>query len=297
MDLINTSKPMQLILRMIAPVAGLMPKTIMQLRYHRNSGRWVDWKNPATLQEYSIVKQMEAAASPAKLRLYADLTDKILVRDYVARRVGDSFLTKLYGTWQNPEDIDFDKLPVPCVIKTNNACATNFIVRSKSDLNPAGIIPRLSAWLKYPYGKMTGQPHYTAIKPMILAEEYLEQTPGSDELPYDYKFFCFKGEPRFILFYVGRRPNCHVTYDKVYDMDWNPIEWAAKNPYKESMTRPQCFDKMVAAAKELSLGFDFVRVDFYGIGERAVFGEMTFSPDMVTNFTPEFLSRFMREIK
>ena len=35
---------------------------------------------------------------------------------------------------------------------------------------------------------------------------------------------------------------------------------------------------MVAAAEKLGAGFDFVRVDFYEVGGRPLFGEMTFYP-------------------
>ena len=296
MNLIQKPYPVHLALRGIAPVARLMPKALMNLRYRLKSGRFIKWSDPQNLQEFALKKLFDAAGDKKILKTYADLSDKVLARDFVKDRVGEEMLTRLYGVWERPDDIDFDKLPVPCVIKTNNGCTTNIIVRDRKDLNPDIIVPKLKKWLKFPYGALTGQPHYSEIKPLILAEEYLDQNPGSDDLPFDYKFFCFNGEPHFILFYSGRKLNSHLTYDLVYDTEWKLMEGVVRNPRTEEMPRPEAFDRMLEIARKLCKGFDFVRVDLYAIGKRVVFGEMTFTPDMVTNFTPEFLSGYFKKI-
>ena len=38
-------------------------------------------------------------------------------------------------------------------------------------------------------------------------------------------------------------------------------------------------ETMISAARALSQGFPFVRVDFYSMGVRVIFGEMTWYPD------------------
>lgn len=296
MNLINAPFYVQLPLRAIAPLAGHFPKKIMALKYKRWSGMKIDWNSPKNLQEYFLKEMMDAAADPERLKVYADLADKVAVRGFVAGRVGEEALTKLYGVWERPGDIDFGKLPVPCVIKTNNGCGTNIVIRTRQELDPEKIRKTLKRWLKFPYGQISGQPHYSAIKPLILAEEYLEQNPGSDELPYDYKFFCFNGEPRFILFYSGRKVNGHITYNQVYDMNWNVIPDSVRKPVPTPVERPAGLEKMTRLARKLSRGFKVVRVDFYCIGDRPVFGEMTFSPDVVTNFTPDFLDEQYRRL-
>ncbi len=292
MNLINAPRIVQSALSLLGPVASLFPKTIMNLRYRRWTGRFIDWNHPANLQENILAGMMAVRKDSGKLKFYAMLADKVGVRDYVSAKVGDGSLTKLFGVWKRPEDIDFDKLPIPCVIKTNNGCGTNIIVRKSADMNPEKIRRQLKSWLRYPYGQLSGQPHYSKIAPKILCEEYLEQVPGSDELPYDYKFFCFNGKPEFILYYNGRKLNSHKTYNLAFDTDWNVIEGAVRNPSPEVAPRPEAFEKMLSMAATLSEGIQFVRVDFYAIGSRVVFGEMTLTPDVVMNFTPEFLSRW-----
>ena len=292
MNLINAPIYVQWPLRLLAPVAGLMPKTIMNLRYRRWTGKNVNWKEPRNLEEYFLAEMMNAAADPERLKVYAEVADKIAVRDYVAERVGEKALTKLYGVWWSADDVDFDKLPVPCVLKTNNGCGTNIIVRTREDFVKKDIRRRLANWLKYPYGRLSGQPHYSAIRPGILAEEYLEQNPGTDDLPIDYKFFCFNGEPQFILYYSDRKENGHVCRNRVYDTEWKAIEGACNYPLDHDVPAPEAFEEMKEMARALSRDFKVARIDFYCIGKRPVFGEITLSPDVIMNFTPEFLKTY-----
>ncbi len=294
MDLIHLPAPFQLMFRAVAPIMKLFPHQILRTRVRKTTGYSINWKNPSNLLEYLVGESFKAAEDPERLEFYGTLADKIAVRDYVAERVGEQALTKIYGVWSKPDEIDFDSLPVPCVIKTNNGCATNIIIRRREELKPDEIRRKLRRWLYFPYGAITGQPHYSTIKPGILCEEFLKQEAGGDTLPYDYKFFCFEGEPRFILFYSGRIPNHHITYNLVYDTDWNPMKGVVNHPAPEEAARPETLEKMVDMARKLSKGLPFARVDFYSIGSRPVFGEITLTPDIQTNFTPEFIEEAYR---
>lgn len=42
--------------------------------------------------------------------------------------------------------------------------------------------------------------------------------------------------------------------------------------------KPSCLDEMLAVSERLSSAFPFVRVDFYIVDSRPVFGELTFTP-------------------
>ena len=104
---------------------------------------------------------------------HAYLADKFQVRKYIEEKGLRNTLTHLYGVWDDASKIDFDKLPNAFVIKTNNASATNILVRDKSKIDEAAVRKQLDEWLKIDYGYRTCQPHYSRIKPLILAEEFL----------------------------------------------------------------------------------------------------------------------------
>jgi hypothetical protein len=68
--------------------------------------------------------------------------------------------------------------------------------------------------------------------------------------------------------------------------DFYDPEWKEKLAYCRSslsagrnIPRPGALGEIIEAAGVLSKPFPFVRVDFYSINDRAVFGEMTFTPN------------------
>lgn len=289
MNLINKPPYVQALLRLISPVTALMPKQLLSLRMRVATGNFIHWKHPADILEYLFVKYFDAISTPEGLQRYANLADKVAVRQIVEERIGSDALARLYGTWENPNDIDFDSLPVPCVIKTNNGCGTNIFIRKRSDINPAAIRAQLKAWLKYPYGAISGQPHYGAIRPLVLAEELLEESADAETLPADYKIHCFGGEPRIVLVCSQRKVNGHITANVALGPDWKPIAGAAKHAATSIPPKPESLDRMLDMARKMAKGLDVVRVDFYNIGGRPVFGEMTLTPGMWDHFTDEYL--------
>lgn len=283
------------LLNIMGNIAAKMPRTILALRYYRWTKKRIDWKNPADLQEFVLANLLDARNKPEKLRLYTILADKIKARDYVAERIGTSALTRLYGIWQSPDDIDWDMLPPKFVLKTNNGCGTNLIVRDKSKLDIQMTKKTLSKWLSMPYGQLSGQIQYSAIPPMLLAEELLEIDGRPGELPQDYKFFCFDGEPRFILYYEDRKPNGHITPNMAYTTDWTPIDGVVRFPTTHPVDAPASLAQMTEAARKLSSGLRFARIDFYDINGKLYFGEVTLTPDVQTNFVPEFLMQTLQD--
>ena len=286
------------LLRLIAKAADspAMARRILALRYRRWTGRSIDWEHPANLQEYILAELMKAAADPERLRLYATLADKVAVRRYAAERAPGLRTPALLGVWESAGEIAWDTLPQKFAMKTNNGCGTNLIVRDKSTLDTADATRRLSRWLRFPYGELSGQIQYSRIAPRIFAEELLEPAPGTDKLPLDYKFFCFNGEPRFILYYEERRVNGHLTPNLAFDLDWRPMP-VVNHPAGHTVPPPASLAEMTAAARALSAGLPFARVDFYDVDGHAMLGEITLTPDVWTNFTPEFLVEALTYLK
>lgn len=273
------------VIKPLSLIGKRFPKQVIDWRYYRQNKCWIDWEHPRNIHEYSIVQYFKPDTN---LKLFGQLADKVGVRDFVRERIGEQYLTKLYGVYHSVPEIDFNVLPDRFVLKTNNGCGNNVIVRDKRLMDQKEVRKRLQRWLQFPYGDLTGQIHYSLIKPLILAEEYLEQVKGKDMLPYDYKFFCYKGKPLYILYYEGRRLNGHFTPNMLYDMNWNPIADAVKRPIDHPVDIPVSFEEMKRCVANLCFGFDFVRVDFYEVNNRPVFGEMTFTPDISLYINKDF---------
>ncbi len=282
------------ILNAIAPIARLIPKPILALRYRRWAGKPLNWKQPSNLQEYIFKTLADAITQPSKLEMLSVMADKIAVRDYVNKKAPSLKCPTLFGTWDKIESIDWTTLPDKFVMKTNNGCATNIIVRKKDNLDINEAATKLSRWLKFPYGALSGQLQYDGIPPMILAEELLEVPGAANALPVDYKIFCFHGKAEFILYYEDRSENGHLTPNMAFDLEWNPLPGIVNWPINHDVCAPLPLKEMIHYAEKLSKDIDFARIDFYEINKQPVFGEITLTPDVITNFTNDFLVSSMK---
>ena len=101
--------------------------------------------------------------------------------------------------------------------------------------------------------------------------------PEYDELK-DYKFFCFNGKVKFFKEDFGRFVEHHANY---YDTDGNLLPFGEKSFEPDPtypIELPNNLRDMIALAEKLSKNEPFLRVDFYNVNGRILFGELTFYP-------------------
>ncbi len=268
----------------LAPILSRHQSSVLGLRFRKSLGRRM--QDPP-VSFYDKIFWMSAHCDTSQ---WTRLADKVEVRDFVSERCGSDLLTKLYGVYERAEDIDFDAFPDSFVVKTNNGCASNYIVRSKETADLEGIRAGLAKWLSFPYGELTGQLHYSRIKPRILAEELLYQADAPEETLTDYKFYCFDGDVRYCYVVMDRVFDQRHTHKRMmYDAQWNelPGVFDAGAALGHAL-KPSAFGDMVEAAEKLSRGIPFVRVDLYEIDGSVKFSEMTFMPGMHAGYTEAF---------
>ncbi|MBY4695279.1 hypothetical protein K6W21_14480 [Burkholderia latens] len=202
--------------------------------------------------------------------LFTMLADKLAVRKYVAERVGESYLIPLLWQGVDPRQIPFDELTDTCIIKTNHGSGGNIVWRA--GMNRGVVVSKVSRWLRENYYWKFREYHYFHIARRIIVEQFLDD--GNDSGPFDYRFFCFGGEP--ILIQVDN--NAHDIHP-FYDVGWNRVSVRYRERFRDvDVGRPQNLDEMIAIARKLSTGLDFVRVDLYNVRGRIYFGEMTLTP-------------------
>ena len=207
--------------------------------------------------------------------LLTKCADKVSAREYVKEKIGEKHLVPCFGVWNNPDDIDFKKLPNQFVLKINWGSGQNIIVKDKSTLNISETKKQLKIWMK-PENNHYFQGFewsYKDIKPKIIAEKYLQQKDGD---LFDYKFYCFSGKIKLMLV-VSDRFNEH-NYN-FYNCAYHKLnlQWTSHNSLKETK-KPQNLKEMLNLAEILSADFPFVRVDFYSVENKIYFSELTFYP-------------------
>lgn len=266
------------------------PKIMISLFYWRMTGERLDWTSPQDID-----------AKIGWLKIYGDTTmwslcaDKYCVREYIKEKGLGEMLIPIYGKWDRAEDIDWDSLPNEFVLKTNHASGDAFICHDKSKVNKEEVTHFFHKTLEKKYGYDKAELHYAKIKPCVIAEKLMpveEQNYPSTSL-IDYKIWCFDGKPEYIWAVHNRQG--HTCVVGVYDKEWNfhPEYSRSTSHYvlaKEPITRPSTLDRMLEAASILSKGFPELRADFYEIGGKTYFGEMTFTASSGQNnfYTQEF---------
>lgn len=250
------------------------PKKLASKIYKGVMGKDLDWDNPKDLNE-----KINWMKFNTDLSEWTRLSDKYRVREYLKERGREDLLVKLYGVWEKADDIDFDTLPDKFVLKSNHGCGTVILVNDKKKLNIPRARKQMNNWLRHEYGILTAEPQYINIKPLIIAEELLENDNRESTSLVDYKVFCLDGEPYCILVCANRVIG-KGTDLAFYDLEWEPIPDMLSGGHADihiSVNRPSCLDDLLLAAKQLSKGHPEVRVDFYIVRNRIYFGEMTFT--------------------
>lgn len=253
------------------------PVTVCKMRFRKMFGRKIDLKNPRDINEKILW-----------LSLYSDITewsrmaDKYAVRSYVEDLGLENILVKLYGKWDNAEDIEWDKLPQQFVLKTNNGSGTVLLVPDKSKLDIPETTKLMDAWLHKNMSSSTTEFHYDSIEPCLIAEELLDfsQDSNASTSAIDYKIWCFNGKAYYVWACANR--NEESTDVALFDREWNylPEKSVFNEHYREQkvlVKRPKNLEEMLAVAEKLSEPFPVVRVDLYNINGKIYFGEMTFT--------------------
>ena len=241
----------------------------MEQRYLREFGRAVDLENPRTFNEK--IQYLKLYHRPAVLPA---LVDKYEVRDHVARRGCGWALNELLGVYRRVEEIDFQALAEPFVLKMTNASGRNNICTDKSKLDWGREVKTIHRWSKYNYYVEGREWVYRSIPSRIVIEKYLSDLENPS--PLDYKILCFEGVPHYIGVDMERR-TAHKR--NLFDLDWNLLPYQYGFPRSSrTIARPANLGEMIEVAKILARGLFFCRVDLYSILGRTVFGEMTFIP-------------------
>lgn len=241
-------------------------KLYLQLMYRRFTGKPLRLKNPRTFNE-----KLQWMKLYDRNEAYTTMVDKVLVKDYVARKIGEKYIVPTIKVWDKVENVDFDSLPNQFVMKCSHDSGGLVICKDKEKLDRQGSIEKLSKCLKYNYFPLWREWPYKNVKPRIIVEELLSD--GNDSIN-DYKVMCFNGEPRLIQLHIGRFSEHTQDF---YDTEWNRLPIVQGTPMaKDVAEKPPVLKEMLELSAAISAGIPQVRVDWYWTGKTLYFGEITF---------------------
>ena len=225
-------------------------------RGYKDCGYAMDIFNPRSMSEKLIHKKLFT-----RDERIIELSDKAAVKELIPKELRVPTL----GIVDNVSDIKFNR---DMILKPTHTSGMNVVYRNGDNVIP--VRSKLGRALKTKYGADKGEWHYQHITPRILIEPILElQTPS------DYKFHMFHGECGIIL---ASRTEGEKKYFGYYDKNWKRLPVKGKQLNDITHPRPRNLQRMLNVAKQLSKGFDYVRVDLI-MADKLYFGELTFYPN------------------
>ena len=237
---------------LLKKASHLLPdKTYIKLKYYSRMGRFPDLKNPKTFNE-----KLQWLKLYNRKPEYTRMVDKYEAKKYVAEIIGEEYIIPTLGVWEKFDDIDFDALPDQFVLKCTHDSGGLVICRDKSKLDIDAARKKIEKCLKVNYFWQGREWPYKNVTPRIIAEQYLE-----DECGHDFDRF------------IGHKKNIYTTEWKLCDFSFNyPAHPEIEIP------KPAMLQEMLELSKKLAVGEPYIRTDFYCIGNKIYFGELTFFP-------------------
>lgn len=199
-------------------------------------------------------------------------SDKIIVKEYVASRIGEHCVVPTIAIFSDVNKINLNDLALPCVIKPAHGNGSIMFFKSKQDdcFDDKMEVLRNSL-TRSPYTTIR-EKNYKHLRKRLISEAMLPDAENTK----DYKFFCYKGEPQLIQVDSMR----HTSHKRnIYSSEWKEIDVSYNFPRGDIEKKPECLYEMLGTCRILSKDFEFVRIDFFVCGDRFYVGEITHCPE------------------
>lgn len=265
-------------------------KQYLKIMYYGHIGKKLNIKNPKTFNE-----KIQWLKIYDRKPEYIEMVDKYAVKKYVADKIGYKYIIPTLGVWDKFDDIDLDSLPNQFVLKCTHDSGGLVICKDKNKLDIAAAKQKINKNLKRNYYWTGREWPYKNVKPMIIAEKYMQD--GNRIVPEDYKVYCINGKPKYIVVFHNRFDSTKQLSETVYDTDWLPQNISLDNHFTISDIidpKPDCLEELLAICSELCKDHAQVRIDFYIIKNKIYFGEITLSTASgMQPMIPEELDRIL----
>lgn len=263
-------------------IPNILSPVIMKYLYKKKLKKSLNLRNPQRLTEKILKNCLDC-----KNTKQTELTDKLKAKEYVSKILPNLKSARVYQVVDSFSKLDFSLVPNSFVIKTNHAWKTHILVKDKNMLKAVDykeyekyyknvLSINYAYWQSYEF-------QYKNIKPKVFLEEYLY---SNDEIYIkEYEVYCLKGKVEFINYVISQNNtpdlyNCQsdLVKTQVFDKNWKQADFKIK--FSSELTAPSSKNKelIVSYAEKLASEFDFVRIDFFEVGNELYFGEFTFSP-------------------
>lgn len=256
----------------------LSDESFLRCQYYLHMGKKLNLNSPQTFSE-----KLQWLKLYDRNPLYTTLVDKYLVKDYVAKIIGEKYVIPSLGVWNSFDEIDFSELPDRFVLKTTHGGGSTGVVicKNKKAFDVEAARKKLNKSMCSNIYDSSREWPYKDVSRRIIAEQYIEPASNMKDLT-DYKWFCFGGNPKYCQVIQNRSTDETIDF---FDIEWKHQEFVGLIGLNSAYdfadvvpNRPENLDIHIQIARELSRGIPFARIDIYDVDGRLYFGEITFYP-------------------
>lgn len=242
-------------------------RAYLEIMFYCETGRKLNLKNPLTFNEkLQWIKLYDRKPE------YVIYVDKFAAREYIKQTIGGRYLIPLIGVYSAVGEIPWDELPRRFVLKCTHGSGCNIICKDKNNLDISLAKKQLSRWLNTNYFYSTREWPYKNVKPRIICEKFIS---GTGKVPNDLKVMCFNEKAKLIQVHMNRFGDNH-TQD-FYDIAWNKTDISqGNNMSNKTKKKPLYFKEILKLSELLARDKYHVRIDWYEVGGKLYFGEITF---------------------
>jgi len=234
--------------------------------------------------------------------ILSQFADKAGVKNFVAEKIGSSFVVPTVQVIEDVSELDFSKYPREFVLKPTHGSQTGVLVSEKFERSESAIMPIFGTWEKYfdinpndlagnydfikvmserwlksSYRSQT-EFCYQGIKPRVIVETYISSR--SQESLSEFRFYTFHGKVKFFRAATGYANHLpHLAFNEYGES--LPVKFAHDlfdSDAASQIRLPSEWKLMKAFAEKLSMGIDFIRVDFLLGADGIYFSELTNYP-------------------
>ena len=245
--------------------------------YHLYTGKRLNLGNPTYFDEKVWWLKLNNRDP-----MLTQCSDKYAVREYVRRCGFSDILIPQYDVLDSVDDLNPEQYGEEVVVKcTHNSGGHLFYdpFNPPSEKDLTAKKSQLSYILRHNAYVLSREWNYKNVPHRLVVEKVIRDQNGN--LPLDYKFMCFDGEPKLLFLDLGVI-NADKSYNhgyprNIYDMNFQLLPVRETRPNASyPVEKPDNFTEMVEIARGLSKPFPFCRVDLYNVDGKIYFGEITF---------------------
>jgi TupA-like ATPgrasp len=264
--------------------------------YRKETGNWLNYFKPKLLSEKTqILKLLQESHVDRRIG------DKLLVKELISEVAGEKYILPTLLSSNNVDEIDFNKLEFPVIIKTRHSSGDFKIIHNKSDFNKDVLNKHFTPILSRNFYVRAREWQYKHAYPGLIVENLI--LDSNFKLPNDFKVVCINGKPEFIYVSIDREG---INKRAIFDIQWRNMDACWTRYYKNCeekkftgfMEKPIFLDELLEVAAKFASITNLIRIDFLASENSIYINELTlhhgsgfdmFSPKMFEIFYGHYL--------